>query len=112
MDLVLGLLVYIGVSSKQEIKKMITEENTRGSTVLFKTATAGVVREIQYTGPFLTLVVFEKFLILKDVKVMFQDMESITQSFLKGVSISFKNKQELRVHDTQFLQCIPKEFGR
>lgn len=108
---IIGFLVYVEKRSKEQTKKRIAEEEAKGNKCLYRKNTGGVIDGIRYRGSFLTLVVFEDFFIIKDKKVMFEDIASISQSVFSGTTITLKNKQIIVLGNGKLPKFIPKEYG-
>jgi hypothetical protein len=111
VSFVFGTLIYVFKKSHQQTKEMIVAAEKEGNKVLFRTITGGSIDGIQYKGPFLTVAVFEKFLIVKDKKIMFENMTSITTSTFMGTTIESTNTTKIVIGDSHFLQFVPQEYG-
>ena len=91
---------------------LIQMELDEGKKMYFKdSGVAGVVDGFRYRGPLLTLAVFDDCFIIKNKKVVFSEIESISKSRFSSVKVQFNNGQTIDLYNSSFLQFIPKEHG-
>jgi len=79
------------------------------ATMHFKASVGGVVGGIRYKGPLLVLAVFDDCFILKDRKVLFSDIKTMSQTRFTGIKIQTHSAQEIKIyHNGSFLKFFPE----
>jgi hypothetical protein len=119
--LVFGGVILHLLSARKQSLRLIQTELDEGKRMYKETWVSGVVNGVRYRGPLLKLAVFDDCFIIKDKKVPFADIESISKSRFSGFRVQNKsnkadifksnNGQSIVVYSSSFLQFIPKEHG-
>ena len=120
---VVSLFFIVGISffafiwrSRKQSLRLIQMELDEGKKMYFNTRVGGYLDGWRYRGPLLKLVVFDDCFIIKDKKVLFSDIESISNHRFSGVKVQINkglhlDGQTIGIYDSSFLQFIPKEHG-
>ena len=120
---VVSLFFIVGISffafiwrSRKQSLRLIQMELDEGKKMYFNTRVGGYLDGWRYKGPLLTLAIFDDCFIIKDKKVLFSDIESISKPRLSGVRVQINkglhlDGQTIDIYDKSFLQFIPKEHG-
>ena len=84
---------------RKQSQTLIQQELDAGKTLKFKTSIGGTVGGIRYKGPLLVLAFFDDCFIIKDKKIAFSDIKSISHSFFAGIKIDTHSGQVVEMHD-------------
>ncbi|HIG53152.1 MAG TPA: hypothetical protein EYQ18_04035 [Candidatus Handelsmanbacteria bacterium] len=107
----IAFFAFIWRSRKQSLR-LIQMELDEGKKMYFKdTGVSADIDGWRYRGPLLTLAVFDDCFIIKDKKVLFSDIQSISKKRFSGLRFQINNGQTIGLSNTSFLQFIPKEHG-
>ena len=120
---VVSLFFIVGISffafiwrSRKQSLRLIQMELDEGKKMYFNIRVGGYLDGWRYQGPLLMLAVFDDCFIIKDKKVLFSDIESISKTRFSSVRVQINkglhlDGQTIDIYDKSFLQFIPKEHG-